>query len=91
MCIVNYVCIPSQDLHSSFHITDIAWYRDKLYLVTNTTHVYWYNLTSHRSGHLREMDSVGSIAVDWIGKKLYWSNPKQQLVSLFSSEFKAAM
>ncbi|KAJ9583818.1 hypothetical protein L9F63_021821, partial [Diploptera punctata] len=71
-----------KDLHSNFHITDIAWYRDKLYLVTNTTHVYWYNLTNHASGHLREMDSVGSIAVDWIGKKLYWSNPKQQLARL---------
>lgn len=28
------------------------------------------------------MDNVGSMAVDWVGKKIYWSNPKQQLVSL---------
>ncbi|XP_021913370.1 proto-oncogene tyrosine-protein kinase ROS isoform X3 [Zootermopsis nevadensis] len=70
-----------KDMHGSYHITDIAWYKDKLYLVTNTTHVYWFNLTTHESGHLREMDSVGSIAVDWIGKKLYWSNPKQQLIT----------
>ncbi|XP_069689840.1 proto-oncogene tyrosine-protein kinase ROS isoform X2 [Periplaneta americana] len=70
-----------KDIYGNYHITDIAWYKDKLYLVTNTTHVYWYNLTSHDTGQLREMDSVGSIAVDWIGKKLYWSNPKQQLIT----------
>lgn len=73
-------------MHGSYHITDIAWYKDKLYLVTNTTHVYWYNLTTHDTGHLREMDSVGSIAVDWIGRKLYWSNPKQQLVCISRSQ-----
>lgn len=62
---------------------DICWYRDILYLVTNTTKVYWYNMTSHEYGHLHNLDSVGSIAIDWLGKKLYWSNPKQQLVSVF--------
>lgn len=64
-----------------FHFTDITWYQDKIYLVTNNSHVHWYNLTSHKKGQLEDMESVGSIAVDWIGKKLYWSNPKQQLVS----------
>jgi len=73
-------------MHGSYHITDIAWYKDKLYLVTNTTHVYWHNLTTHDTGHLREVDSVGSIAVDWIGRKLYWSNPKQQLVCITRSQ-----
>ncbi|XP_075227577.1 receptor protein-tyrosine kinase sevenless [Lycorma delicatula] len=62
------------------HITDIAWYRDQLYLVANTSNVYWYNLTSHNHGRLKDMESVGSIAVDWVGKKLYWSKPKQQLI-----------
>ncbi|XP_046671359.1 proto-oncogene tyrosine-protein kinase ROS-like [Homalodisca vitripennis] len=62
------------------HITDIAWYRDQLYLVSNTSHVLWYNLTSHARGRLRDLESVGSIAVDWVGHKLYWSNPKQQLI-----------
>ncbi|KAK6636659.1 hypothetical protein RUM43_010321 [Polyplax serrata] len=63
-----------------YHFVDISWYRDMLYLVTNTTKVHWYNMTSHDYGQLHHLDSVGSIAVDWIGRKLYWSNPKQQLI-----------
>lgn len=66
-------------------ITDIAWYRNQLYLVSNTSHIYWYNMTNHRSGRMSDIDSVGSVAVDWIGRKLYWSNPKQQLVVLIQT------
>ncbi|KAL1489268.1 hypothetical protein ABEB36_014201 [Hypothenemus hampei] len=60
--------------------TGTAWYKDHIYMVTNNSHVYMYNLTSHRHGRLVDLDSVGSIAVDWIGKKLYWSNLKQQWI-----------
>ncbi|XP_054270502.1 proto-oncogene tyrosine-protein kinase ROS isoform X2 [Macrosteles quadrilineatus] len=69
-----------KDRNGYHHITDIAWYRDQLYLVSNTSHVHWYNVTSHKRGRLRDLESVGSIAVDWVGRKLYWSNPKQQLI-----------
>ncbi|KAM3965054.1 LOW QUALITY PROTEIN: receptor protein-tyrosine kinase sevenless [Aphomia sociella] len=65
----------------NFHITDISWYRDKLYLVTNASTVMWYNTTSHEKGLMSNMDNVGSLAVDWVGKKIYWSNPKQQLIT----------
>ncbi|CAB3226870.1 unnamed protein product [Arctia plantaginis] len=64
-----------------FYITDISWYRDKLYLVTNASTVIWYNTTSHENGLMSNMDNVGSLAVDWVGKKIYWSNPKQQLIT----------
>lgn len=63
------------------HITDISWYHDKLYLVTNISTVMWFNITSLEKGIMSNMDNVGSLAVDWVGKKIYWSNPKQQLVS----------
>ncbi|KOB74270.1 Tyrosine-protein kinase receptor, partial [Operophtera brumata] len=65
----------------NFHITDISWYRDKLYLVTNASTVMWYNTTTHERGLMHNMDNVGSMAVDWVGKKIYWSNPKQQLIT----------
>lgn len=67
------------------YITDISWYRDKLYLVTNASTVMWYNATSHQMGQMPNMDNVGSLAVDWVGKKIYWSNPKQQLVCLIET------
>ncbi|XP_050510998.1 proto-oncogene tyrosine-protein kinase ROS isoform X1 [Diabrotica virgifera virgifera] len=63
-----------------YHYTDIAPYRDQIFMVTNTSYVYWYNTTSKKQGRLVDLDSVGSIAVDSIGMKLYWSNPKQQLI-----------
>ncbi|KOB68746.1 Tyrosine-protein kinase receptor, partial [Operophtera brumata] len=50
----------------NFHITDISWYRDKLYLVTNASTVMWYNTTTHERGLMHNMDNVGSMAVDWI-------------------------
>ncbi|XP_053604338.1 proto-oncogene tyrosine-protein kinase ROS isoform X2 [Plodia interpunctella] len=65
----------------NYHITDISWYRDKLYLVTNSSTVLWYNTTEHTMGQMSNMDNVGSLAVDWVGKKIYWSNPKQQLIT----------
>ncbi|XP_041979738.1 proto-oncogene tyrosine-protein kinase ROS isoform X2 [Aricia agestis] len=65
----------------TLYITDISWYRDKLYLVTNASTVIWYNITSHIKGEMPNMDNVGSLAVDWVGKKIYWSNPKQQLIT----------
>lgn len=64
------------------HFTDIAWFKDQIFMVTNSSFVYRYNTTSKKQQKLMDLDSVGSIAVDWIGMKLYWSNPKQQLVSV---------
>nr|XP_026496387.1 proto-oncogene tyrosine-protein kinase ROS isoform X1 [Vanessa tameamea] len=65
----------------NLYITDISWYRDKLYLVTNASTVMWYNTTTHEKGIMPNMDNVGSLAVDFVGKKIYWSNPKQQLIT----------
>lgn len=64
-----------------FHATSLAWWRDRVYLVANTSLVFAYNLTSRELARLPHLDNVGSIAVDWVGQRLYWSNPKQQLVS----------
>lgn len=78
--IKNYKFYYRTDL-KNVYITDISWYRDKLYLVTNVSTVMWFNITSLEKGMMSNMENVGSLAVDWVGKKIYWSNPKQQLVS----------
>lgn len=65
---------------NAYHIVDVGWYKDVLYLVGNNSALYRYNITTHQKTRLN-IHSVGSIAVDWISKKLYWANPKQQIVS----------
>ncbi|XP_075975168.1 receptor protein-tyrosine kinase sevenless [Anticarsia gemmatalis] len=77
----NLKILIHRDKLQNFHITDISWYRDKLYLVTNASTVMWYNTTSLKMGSMSNMENVGSLAVDWVGKKIYWSNPKQQLIT----------
>ncbi|CAH1131270.1 unnamed protein product [Ceutorhynchus assimilis] len=80
VAIENVETLLHKSLLGNVEFTGLTWYQDQVYLVTNNSHVIWYNLTSRKHGRLNDIDSVGSIAVDWIGKKLYWSNLKQQLI-----------
>ncbi|KAG5883190.1 hypothetical protein JTB14_018205 [Gonioctena quinquepunctata] len=76
----NVETLVSRKDMKAFHFVDIACYKDQIFLVANTSQVYRYNFTARSFGRLENLDSVGSIAVDWIGMKLYWSNPKQQMI-----------
>ncbi|XP_023290821.1 proto-oncogene tyrosine-protein kinase ROS isoform X2 [Orussus abietinus] len=69
-----------KDSENEYHIIDITWYKDILYLVGNNSVLYRYNITSHQKTKFN-INSVGSVAVDWISKKLYWANPKQQIIT----------
>ncbi|CAG9133278.1 unnamed protein product [Plutella xylostella] len=77
-----------RDQLKNLDITDIASYSDKLYLVTNESTVMWYNTTTNERGYMENMDDVGGVAVDWVGQRIYWSNPKQQLVSSLDIAFR---
>ncbi|XP_011346152.2 proto-oncogene tyrosine-protein kinase ROS isoform X2 [Ooceraea biroi] len=69
-----------KESESEFHIVDVSWYKDVLYIVGNNSALYRYNVSSHQKMKLN-IHSVGSVAVDWISKKLYWANPKQQIIT----------
>ncbi|KAL0113614.1 hypothetical protein PUN28_012637 [Cardiocondyla obscurior] len=69
-----------KDSENEFHIVDVSWYKDVLYIVGNNSALYRYNVSSHQKTRLN-IHSVGSVAVDWISKKLYWANPKQQIIT----------
>ncbi|XP_043482361.1 proto-oncogene tyrosine-protein kinase ROS isoform X2 [Leptopilina heterotoma] len=62
-----------------YYILDVSWYKDLLYFVGNNSLLYQYNMTSRQKSSLN-INSVSCIAVDWISKKLYWTNPKQQII-----------
>ncbi|XP_031333150.1 proto-oncogene tyrosine-protein kinase ROS isoform X2 [Photinus pyralis] len=76
----NVQTLVQKNVMNDYHIIDIAWHNDCIYVVTNNSQIFWHNLKTHKGGQLVDIESVSSIAVDWIGKKLYWSNPKQQLI-----------
>ncbi|KOC66937.1 Proto-oncogene tyrosine-protein kinase ROS [Habropoda laboriosa] len=65
---------------TDYHIVDVSWYKDILYIVGNNSALYRYNITNHQKMKMN-IHSVGSVAVDWISKKLYWANPKQQIIT----------
>ncbi|XP_018353318.1 PREDICTED: proto-oncogene tyrosine-protein kinase ROS isoform X2 [Trachymyrmex septentrionalis] len=69
-----------KESENEFHIVDISWYKDVLYIVGNNSALYRYNVSNHQKTKLN-IHSVGSVAVDWISKKLYWANPKQQIIT----------
>ncbi|XP_029680165.1 proto-oncogene tyrosine-protein kinase ROS-like isoform X4 [Formica exsecta] len=69
-----------KDSDSEFHIVDVSWYKDVLYIVGNNSALYHYNVSDHQKKKLNN-HSVGSVAVDWLSKKLYWANPKQQIIT----------
>ncbi|CAG9822767.1 unnamed protein product [Phaedon cochleariae] len=76
----NVETIIDKSKMKDYLVSDIAAYKDQIYLVTNTSQVYWYNTTTKIQSRLVGLESVGSIAVDWIGMKLYWTNPKLQSI-----------
>ncbi|XP_050027352.2 proto-oncogene tyrosine-protein kinase ROS isoform X2 [Dermacentor andersoni] len=64
------------------YITDIAWYQNQLFLNTNTSAVYTYNVSSHFSlERLPNITHAAAVAVDWLAPKLYWSSPLRQMIS----------
>ncbi|XP_017879766.1 proto-oncogene tyrosine-protein kinase ROS isoform X2 [Ceratina calcarata] len=69
-----------KEVESDYHIVDVSWYKDVLYIVGNNSALYRYNITNHQKFEMN-IHSVGSVAVDWISKKLYWANPKQQIIT----------
>ncbi|XP_014608086.1 PREDICTED: proto-oncogene tyrosine-protein kinase ROS isoform X1 [Polistes canadensis] len=69
-----------KESENTYHILDVSWYKDMLYIVGNNSALYQYNFTTHVKTKLN-IHSVGSVAVDWISKKLYWANPKQQIIT----------
>ncbi|XP_015429752.1 PREDICTED: proto-oncogene tyrosine-protein kinase ROS [Dufourea novaeangliae] len=69
-----------KEAETDYHIVDVSWYKDVLYIVGNNSAIYRYNITSHQKTKMN-INSVGSVAVDWISRKLYWANPKQQIIT----------
>lgn len=65
-------------------ISDLSWFGDLIYMVTNNS----IKSLNRTSGELRNITEIRSdfyesvsIAIDWIGRKLYWANPSQQSIT----------
>lgn len=51
-----------------------------MYYVVNSSEISWLNLTSRQGGTLEGINSVQSIAIDWLGRKIYWADLSKQSV-----------
>lgn len=71
--------LPKEEL-GDFFVTDITWFENLLYIVANST-LRIYNRDSRSLHKATELGFVGGVAVDWIGRRLYWSNPMQQVIN----------
>ncbi|XP_040173385.1 protein sevenless isoform X2 [Anopheles arabiensis] len=63
-------------------VTSLAWHARTLYVVSNST-LRLYREPAVPGGEwakVRELESVECVAIDWIGERLYYSNPAQQLI-----------
>lgn len=71
--------------HKALAITHLAWFEDTIYMVTNNQ-IRAYN---RRTGNLStvldsksdDSPAIKAIAIDWIGRRLYWSDPTRQTIS----------
>lgn len=55
-----------------------------MYYVVNSSEISWLNLTSRQGGTLEGINSVQSIAIDWLGRKIYWADlSKQSVIYLY--------
>uniref|UniRef100_A0A182SVI8 Tyrosine-protein kinase receptor n=1 Tax=Anopheles maculatus TaxID=74869 RepID=A0A182SVI8_9DIPT len=74
--------IPGSSELDGVAVTSLAWHARILYVVSNST-LRLYREPSTPGGEwtkLRELESVECVAIDWIGERLYYSNPAQQLI-----------
>ncbi|XP_050428827.1 proto-oncogene tyrosine-protein kinase ROS isoform X2 [Adelges cooleyi] len=62
-------------------LNDIAWYEDRVYYVVSSSKINWLNLTSRQWGTVEGINSVQNIAIDWLGRKIYWSDPLKKSIS----------
>lgn len=62
------------------NITNLEWFEDVLYFVCDYS-LYSFNRTTNVTEKLNVRDAVQAIAVDWIGRRLYWFNQLHQMIT----------
>jgi hypothetical protein len=62
-------------------LTDLTWADDKIFWASSFNKVYMYDRTTSRQSEMAHISDATSVAYDWLGQKLYWSNPVHNVVS----------
>ena len=88
---VNHLVFPTQwkNTGENWSISSMTWHESSVFFSTNNGSVYHYdggrglnNASPAAAGvkHLRGISFAHSVAFDYMGEKLYWSNPKKQAI-----------
>lgn len=64
------------------YITDLSWSDNKIFWVSSLNKVSVYDRILGQQREVEHISDATSVAYDWLGQKLYWSNPVQNVVSI---------
>lgn len=64
-------------------ILSMAWMSDMLFAVTNASRMLKIDVASRNATLMKNIEAI-SVAVDWLGRKIYWGSSKRQTVRMTS-------
>lgn len=73
-----HILVPHHK-YTNCNISTIEWFEDILLFVCNSQ-LYAFNRTTNITEKIGMADSIQAMAVDWIGRRLYWFNPMHQFI-----------
>lgn len=78
--------ILSSKLCLYFTFTDLSWFGDLILWTTTGGDMFMFNRTNGEKTQLTNIRNAYCVAYDWLGKKIFWSEPKLGVVSQFLFE-----
>ncbi|CAG2239895.1 Tyrosine-protein kinase Btk29A,Tyrosine kinase receptor Cad96Ca,Discoidin domain-containing receptor 2,Tyrosine-protein kinase receptor TYRO3,Putative neurotrophin receptor LTRK 1,ALK tyrosine kinase receptor,Tyrosine-protein kinase ABL2,Tyrosine-protein kinase abl-1,Tyrosine-protein kinase receptor UFO,Macrophage colony-stimulating factor 1 receptor,Leukocyte tyrosine kinase receptor,Tyrosine-protein kinase receptor Tie-1,Receptor-type tyrosine-protein kinase FLT3,ALK tyrosine kinase receptor homolog scd- len=61
-------------------LLDLTWVEDKIMWASNVNGVQIFDRTTAESEFVYHIRYATSVSYDWLGQKLYWSNPKHNVI-----------
>ena len=77
---LNWSTQTTSNIVYFFILTDLTWVEDKILWVSSRNKVYIYDRTKNKREEVSHIHEATSVAYDWLGQKLYWSNPSYSMV-----------
>lgn len=74
-----HILVPHQK-YGNCNVSNIDWFENIVLFVCNSQ-LYVFDRSTNNTEKLDMKDSIQAIAVDWIGRRLYWYNTMHQVIA----------